>query len=247
MRDEFLSVAAHELKTPMTSLRLAIDVLGRSLSQDKTPDVQRLKSITDSIDRQTNRLSRLISQLLETVRLQEDRLELNRSHVDLVGLVDEMIQQSRHRPDAPAITVSMPETLDAFVDPLRFEQVLANLLDNAIKFSPDGGVIEVEMSEAVPGRVRLVVQDHGLGVPPDKRDQLFSRFYQAHGSDFRSGMGLGLYISRQIVEHHEGTIVALFPETGGTRMVIEMPIADDSGYADDTASATFGDPPTTVG
>ncbi|HZT97826.1 MAG TPA: ATP-binding protein [Chloroflexota bacterium] len=223
-RDEFLSVAAHELKTPMTSLRLGIDVLLSSLNRDQLPDVERMKTVTAAIDRQSHRLSRLISQLVETVRVQAGKMELRRTPTDVMEIVNDIVEQSRRSTDRHEIVVSGPPHLGGFLDGIRFEQVIANLLDNAIKFSPDGGRIDVEVAESEPGRLTLAVQDHGLGVPPENRNQLFTRFYQAHGDDYRSGMGLGLFISRQIVEQHEGTIVALFPEQGGTRFVIAMPI-----------------------
>ena len=90
------------------------------------------------------------------------------------------------------------------VDPLRFEQVISNLVNNAIKYSPDGGPIDVEVGPDGPGQVSLIVRDHGLGIPPDRREHLFDRFYQAHGEGYYGGLGLGLFISRQIVEHFGG-------------------------------------------
>ena len=99
------------------------------------------------------------------------------------------------------------------------EQVVTNLLDNAIKFSPSGGTIEVEVSAPTPDTVRLAVSDPGIGIPPDRRARIFQRFYQAHADDHRSGMGLGLYISRQIVELHGGHIAADFRQ--GRELEIE--------------------------
>jgi signal transduction histidine kinase len=111
------------------------------------------------------------------------------------------------------------------VDRLRIEQVLINLLDNAIKFSPDGGPIEIDLSSGDDGIMRLSVRDHGIGIPPEQRPRLFNRFYQAHAGDYRSGMGLGLYISRQIVELHGGSMDAEFPLDGGVRIVVSLPLA----------------------
>src|SRR5688572_26467500 len=102
-------------------------------------------------------------------------------------------------------------------------QVVSNLLDNAIKFSPGGGQIEVEISSSKRGPARFVVRDHGVGIPPDDRPHIFERFYQAQSGDLRAGLGLGLYVSRQIVERHGGRIEAEFPDDGGTRMVVSLP------------------------
>ena len=106
------------------------------------------------------------------------------------------------------------------------EQVVTNLIDNAIKYSPEGGQIEVSLVTPDDHTVRLSVRDHGVGVPPQHRAQIFDRFYQAHaGGPLTSmaGMGLGLYISRQIVEMHDGRIEAEFPDDGGTRFVVTLP------------------------
>lgn len=116
-----------------------------------------------------------------------------------------------------------PQQVPANVDAVRIEQVVGNLLDNAIKFSPDGGRIEVEVSTPRAETIRLAVRDHGIGIPPPRRHELFSRYYQAHAESHRSGLGLGLYISRCIVEHHGGRIGVEFPADVGSRFVIDLP------------------------
>jgi signal transduction histidine kinase len=116
------------------------------------------------------------------------------------------------------------------VDPLRIEQVVTNLLSNAIKYSPDGGAIDVSVS-CGSDSVRLVVRDHGIGIPPERRARLFDRFYQAHGEGHFGGLGLGLFISRQIVELHSGTLEADFPADGGTRFQVTLPRHDSHRLA----------------
>jgi signal transduction histidine kinase len=106
---------------------------------------------------------------------------------------------------------------------MRLEQVLTNLLDNAIKYSPEGTEVEVTLAPVESDMVELTVRDHGSGIPVENREQLFQRFYQAHANGHQGGMGLGLYISRQIVELHGGTIDAEFPTDGGTRFVVRLP------------------------
>jgi signal transduction histidine kinase len=119
--------------------------------------------------------------------------------------------------------VRVPERVEAVVDPLRVEQVLANLLGNALKFSPAGSPVEVELSADGDGVARLAVRDRGVGVPPERRDRLFEPFQQAHGEGYGGGMGLGLYVSRQIAELHGGAVRAEFPPDGGSRFVVELP------------------------
>lgn len=219
MRDEFLSVAAHELKTPMTSAKMAAQLLKRSLAGVELTDAQQ-RSI-ETVDRQITKLGRLVVQLLDTVRLQAGSLALQVEDVDIAALVREAVEEARALSARHEIAVDAPESLHADIDPLRVEQVVLNLLDNAVKFMPGGGRIDVTVRKSMT-TVVLSVRDRGLGVAPEHRTRLFDRFYQAHPD--RSGMGLGLYIARQIVERHGGTIYAESPPDGGTRFVISLPI-----------------------
>jgi signal transduction histidine kinase len=223
-RDEFLSVAAHELKTPMTSLRGFAQLLLEPLERGERPDAERLEHALRAIDRQTEKLAGLVSQLLDISRLDAGRLVLERQPTDVAAIVQSVAQTARARTRRHAIEVRGPERLGAEVDPLRLEQVLTNLVENAIRYSPAGGPIEVELG-AEELLLRVVVADHGLGVPVEHRDRIFDRFYQAHAAQHLGGMGLGLYISRQIVELHGGRIEAEFPPEGGTRVRLELPLA----------------------
>ncbi|HZU13096.1 MAG TPA: PAS domain-containing sensor histidine kinase [Chloroflexota bacterium] len=224
-RDEFISIAAHELKTPLTSLQIASQSLLRRLEKGTPPDERSLERSLRTVERQVGRLSRLVTQLLETVRVQAGRLEVHPTPTDLKELIDGVVEQMQLRAGAGEIIVDVPTPVTLSVDPLRFEQVLTNLLDNAVKFSPEAGRVEVTGEKTPDDTVRMTVRDHGIGVPPGHRAHLFERFYQAHGSDHRSGMGLGLYITRQIVEMHAGRIDVEFPEEGGTRFIVEIPAA----------------------
>lgn len=148
---------------------------------------------------------------------------LDRQPTDLALLVEQVVSGVRTRTHRHAITLDAPASLHVHVDPLRLEQVLTKLLDNAIKYSPEGGPIDVVLARRVQDAVELSVRDRGLGIPTEKRGQIFDRFYQAHRDDFRSGMGLGLYVSRQIIELHGGEIRAEFPPDGGARFVVRLP------------------------
>ena len=143
---------------------------------------------------------------------------------DISHLVQQMAQAAQSWTDQHELRVSAPASLPAVVDPLRFEQVVVNLLDNAVKYSPDGGAIDVNVEQPAPDTLVVMVRDYGLGIPPEKRAHIFERFYQAHLNAHKSGMGLGLYISRQIVELHGGTRRAEFPADGGTRLVVTLPV-----------------------
>jgi PAS domain S-box-containing protein len=229
IRDEFLSVAAHELKTPMTSLRGYAQLLGREFDRGDGVNPERARRAADTIQVQSDKLARLVAQLLDVSRLQSGKLAVERREADLAELLHEVVEPARGQLKHHSLIAELPGELWVSIDPLRIEQVVTNLIDNAIKYSPEGGEIEVRLtSEASTGLAEIVIRDHGVGVPPEHRDHIFDRFYQAHaGGPLTSmaGMGLGLYISRQIVELHEGSIVAEFPEDGGTRFVVRLPLA----------------------
>lgn len=225
IREEFLSVAAHELKTPITGMRGFAQLLTRQLSKSETLDPVRVNRALANINEQSEKLVRLVSQLLDISRIEAGRLALETKLTNLKILSEEVIAQAQTRlsSDKHKFVLHSPPSVDALVDPVRFEQVLVNLVDNAIKYSPAGGLIELEISQPEPGCVVLSVTDQGIGIPPENRDRIFERFYQAHERAYLSGMGLGLYITRQIVELHNGQIEAHFPEGGGTRFVIRLP------------------------
>src|SRR5207245_1761013 len=113
--------------------------------------------------------------------------------------------------------------IEAVLDADRVQQILACLLDNTVRYSPDGGAIEVSARATSSQFIQIVVRDHGIGVPPDRRASLFSRYAPGDPHDYRAGLGLGLYVCRRIAELHGGTVTADFPDDGGTRIVVALP------------------------
>ncbi len=222
-RDEFIAVAAHELKTPITSLRLAVQLLRRQAEGRTAPDNAKLRTSLLTIESQSQRLGRLVTELLETVRLRAGRMVLDTRQADVVDVVAKAVRDAQATTSRHKVVLAAPARLRARLDALRFLQVVNNLLDNAIKFSADGGRVDVELSSPKRGAVRLAVRDHGIGIAPEDRSHIFERFYQSRPSDQRAGLGLGLYVSREIVELHGGSIEAEFPEDGGTRIVVTLP------------------------
>jgi PAS domain S-box-containing protein len=224
-REDFLSVAAHELKTPVTSLRGFAQLTIRALDQDGELDRGRLRHALTVVNQQSDKLRRLVSQLLDVSRIQSGRLALELEDVDVKSLVAEIVMALQNQSPSHTLRVVGANLPPMRLDPLRVEQVVTNLLDNAIKYSPQGGMIDIELSTPDEGHVEIAVRDHGPGIPPDHREHIFERFYQAgEGHSSAAGMGLGLYISREIVELHGGSIRAEFPEDGGARFVIAFPV-----------------------
>jgi PAS domain S-box-containing protein len=217
-RDAFLSVAAHELKTPITTTRAAAQLLRRSFRLRSDLDPTQARSL-QMVEEQVEKLAQLVTRLLETVQIQGDRFAIFKERSDAAALVRSVLDGL----DAPVkrlVSLTAPESLIAQIDPLRFDQVLTNLLTNAIKFGPPGAPVAVTLEPEDSG-LRLIVSDHGPGVPIDRRHQLFERFFQANPD--RSGLGLGLFITKEIVDAHGGTIAAEFPAGGGSRFTVTLP------------------------
>lgn len=217
LRDGFISVAAHELKTPITSLRGFAELLLREVSSNGVPEPQRLERGLRRIDEQSRRLARLVEQLLDVGRIQSGKLGLEPAAVDVVALVREVAKGAGRE-----VVVHGPDALSATVDPLGLERVLTNLVDNAVKYVPAGSPIAVDIRGTGDG-IEIVVADAGPGIAPADRERIFEPFYRGDSDSGASGMGLGLYVSRQIVEQHGGTLSAVFPKAGGTRMVVALP------------------------
>lgn len=239
LRDEFLSVAAHELKTPVTSLQASAQLTLRRMDRQGSLDPSRVARAFQLIDQQSHKLSQLIGQLLDVSRLEAGKLALDRAPTDLVALIGGLVEAARARTDLHPFVVSGPSHLFANVDVLRIEQVVANLIDNAIKYSPNGGEIDVDLQSS-DERACIAVRDHGLGIPPERRNHIFDRFYQAHAEPSLGGLGLGLYISQQIVELHQGNLSVEFPPDGGTRFVVCVPRDLDEGEVSPDGVASSG-------
>jgi predicted ATPase/signal transduction histidine kinase len=220
-RDEFLSLASHELRTPVTSLKLAVQA---TKQKPVPPTPENLSRVFTLVDRQISALSRLIDQMLDVGQIKAGRLHLERSSVDLVAIVRDVV--SRLEADLQRAGCPLELRADASVvgrwDRGRIDQVVTNLLSNAIKFGA-GKPIDVAVLER-GAKARLSVTDRGIGVAPAFFSQLFQKFERAVSTHTYGGLGLGLFIVRTIVEAHGGTVWAESPgpEKGAT-FVVELP------------------------
>jgi signal transduction histidine kinase len=224
LRDEFLSVAAHELKTPLTGILGSTQLVLRTIATGRAISLDQIQRRVGVVEQQARRLARLVNQLLEVSQLEDGQLRLRREILDLVAIVEGVAETTRTHAPNHEIEVRATGSVRVAVDPLRLEQVIANLLDNAVKYSPDGGPVVVEVEALPSGAARIRVTDRGIGIPPEQRAHMFDRFYQAHVGVHLSGLGLGLYLSRQIVELHGGTLDVAFPDEGGTTFVVQLPL-----------------------
>jgi two-component system, OmpR family, phosphate regulon sensor histidine kinase PhoR len=203
LRDEFLSMAAHELKTPVTTLKTYVQTLRRFPDRSGADDAEVLKLL----DRQCNRLVRLVQELLELSRLQVRSFRLERRTFDLAGLADEVMGTLRRVVPDHNLVLEAQQGSFVHADPERIQQVLLNLLDNAAKFSRRGSDVVLRVRRN-GGKVVASVADTGIGIAAEKQRLLFQRFSQTHtGTQHaREGLGLGLYICREIVSRHDGRI-----------------------------------------
>jgi PAS domain S-box-containing protein len=237
-KDDFLSTAAHELKTPVTSVKGFAQMLARW-----TPEQRAAHEATAlaALARQCDRLTRLVDDLLAVSRLAVGRLELRRQAIDLVALTADALERMGGLAGDRRLSLAAPPALALEGDPDRIDQVLVNLLSNAIKFSPDGSPVEVTIGEEDGGAV-VRVRDRGVGIPADKQAHLFERFYRAHAGtpDDRGGMGIGLHFSREIVERHGGRIWFESREGDGSVFAFRLPLATVAA-SDADADATAAD------
>ncbi|WP_281316879.1 ATP-binding sensor histidine kinase [Polyangium sp. y55x31] len=233
VRDEFLTLASHELNTPVTSLRLTLQSMDRSIQSGRSGDTQVMSKLIERALRQGTRLGRLNKALVDVSQLHAGRLPLEREDTDLATLIrnalaqlEPELAQSRcpvHVHDAPSVV--------GHWDPDRIEQILTNLLSNAIKFGA-GKPIEICYGDE-GGITRLVVEDHGIGIEPARQERIFDRFERAVSENY-GGLGLGLYISRRIAEAHGGTLRVQSEPGVGSSFILELPCASHPASRRDT-------------
>jgi signal transduction histidine kinase len=220
VREEFMSIASHELKTPLTPLKLTLYSMERRLAQGLPVD---LSSVIKS-RRQVDRLAGLVNDLLDASRLELGRLSLQPAPLELGHLVAEVVDQFRLAFERP-FTLEVPrERLWVQGDRDRLEQVLVNLLENAHKYSPAGETISVEV-EARAGEACIHVKDRGIGIPALDQQRLFQRFYRAGNASHRhfGGLGLGLFISHSIARMHGGSLSLASAEGQGSTFTLGLP------------------------
>lgn len=223
-RDEFLLVAAHDLKTPLATLKIQIDGMQkmRDAGTLAPPIVEKGLKL---IERQVERLLHLVRDLLELARIQEGKLELDRSQCDLAEIVRDVTE--RYAPLLAQAHCSLDRALGpgatGFWDRDRIEQVVENLLSNAIKFGARDSIsVEVIASDSV---VSLTVSDHGIGIPLDQQKRIFERFNRGLSLPHHGGIGMGLFIVKEIVRAHGGTISVKSVPQQGASFNVQLPLA----------------------
>ena len=222
-RDDFLAIVAHDLRDLIGGVVISAQLLAKGVPQNPTGDA--LLAETRRIDRYAARMNRLIGDLVDVASIDAGKLAIAPAKRDLVVLIGEAVDSFRAAASAKGISLSSEmdaAPLPAAVDHQRILQVLANLVSNALKFTPRGGAIKLR-GEREAGGVRLSVRDTGSGIPDHALRQIFDRFAQVGGGSDHQGLGLGLYISRCIVEAHGGRIWAESMPGAGSTISFTLP------------------------
>lgn len=209
LKSQFLSLVSHELRTPVTSIKASAEVL-LSTAPPGVPETH--LRLLRNIDRSSDRLSALITDLLDLIRLEGGRLELHREHLDLRQVAEEAVSTVRPLADRRNQTIQVDvvgESCPVYGDRRRLEQIALNLLMNGVKFAPPGGTIWLEVGRAAPCQVRLTVRDEGPGIPAEEQRRVFEPFYRLDTEATRrtTGTGLGLPIASALAELHGGSLL----------------------------------------
>lgn len=225
-RDEFISIAAHELRTPVTALHVQIQVLQRFAHRGGSGVLPLLVPRLEALEGQVRRLGQVVEDLLDLSRVRLGRLELRREEVDLAELARAAVAPYQADPSlarGSTVAVRADGPVRARLDRMRIEQVLGNLLGNAVKFG-EGRPVEVSVADR-GDRVVVAVADHGGGVAREDRERIFGQFERAAPAQHFGGLGLGLYVAHQIVEAHGGTIGVDDTPGGGATFTVSLPCA----------------------
>lgn len=225
-RDEFLSIASHELRTPLTPLKLQIQTFISSVQKKTIQKMteEKLERMAENCDRAISRLSALVDNLLDVSRINSGRLTLNFEEVDLTEIAEDLMQ--RYSPEMERtetiVTLNYDRPVIGMFDKLRFEQVIQNLLMNALKYG-NRNPVYIEINEE-PGYAVLTVSDKGIGIKEIDKERIFKRFERVDSSVNVGGLGLGLYITKQIVDSHNGSIEVESSMGKGTTFRVKLPL-----------------------
>ncbi|WP_166333112.1 chemotaxis protein CheB [Sphingobacterium chungjuense] len=222
-KDEFMSIASHELKTPLTSLKGMLQIASRYITMEK-PKATIEEFVGRSL-KQTDKLTFLINDLLDVTKIHSGKLQLNYSEFNIAELLADLVSGLQAEDHSLHIAVHSPEGVVVKADQYRIEQVISNFLSNAIKYSPDSKDVTVHLKRQDEQTVYVSVKDNGIGIPKDKQSYVFDRFFRAEESNNYSGLGLGLFICRDIIERHGGTIGLQSEEGQGSTFWFTLPIA----------------------
>ncbi|HLZ57176.1 MAG TPA: ATP-binding protein [Ktedonosporobacter sp.] len=226
-KDRFLSIASHELKTPITTIRGQAQLVLRRLQKQEEPSAETayVRAAAAKINDQTTRLTSLIDELMDVSSIRAGKIELRKTTIDFRDICQDVVEDQRLL-TGRSIKLDMPqEPVKMRADADRLSQVLVNLISNAVKYSPEGSPVEVRLSQE-NGEARLQVRDHGKGIAKDQLERIFDTFYRTPEAEAsaKRGLGLGLAISKDIVERHNGRIWCESEKKQGSTFFVTLPL-----------------------
>ncbi len=232
VREEFLSIASHEFKTPITTIKGYTQLLAEHVLRPGA-DLDVIANFIAELEGQSDRLEMLVADFLDAARIRQGRLILRPEPVDLSALARRILTRFEHTLDRTAphrLVLEAPEPVQGIWDPDHLDQAVTNLVSNAVKYSPDGGTICLRVRRLQDSHVELSVSDQGLGIASEEQEDLFQPFTRTMMARRSvSGTGLGLYIAAQLIEQHGGTI-SLHSEPGiGSTFTIRLPLTPSAG------------------
>ncbi|GGH01298.1 hypothetical protein GCM10007415_41720 [Parapedobacter pyrenivorans] len=227
-KDEFMSIASHELKTPITSLKGSLQIVSQLMPRDDGS--KKILTFIDRANKQTDKLIALVEELLDVTRIQAGKMLLNYAAFNLHEMLQESVNEAQLQSSTHQINFNCNREIPAYGDRSRLEQVIHNFLSNAIKYSPGANVVNVTCA-LTDREVTVLVQDFGIGIAEDKKKLLFSRFYRVHdASSYFTGLGLGLYISAEIIRRHGGEVGVESREGEGSTFWFSLPVDDGTKH-----------------
>ncbi|WP_426667496.1 sensor histidine kinase [Mucilaginibacter sp. McL0603] len=205
-KDEFMSIASHELKTPITSLKASLQLVEKIV--DKDVALQPVAPFVEKAVKQVNKLTDIVNELMDVTRIQAGRLGLSKTDFNLMDMIEECQEQCIAVNNKHTVHINGDPNLVIHADRIRLEQVVSNLLTNAFKYSSENGSIFIKF-EKNNNKIKVAVTDNGIGIPENNLSNIFDRFYRVENTSKNfSGIGLGLYISSEIIKRHHGQIGA---------------------------------------
>ncbi|PKL98940.1 MAG: hybrid sensor histidine kinase/response regulator [Gammaproteobacteria bacterium HGW-Gammaproteobacteria-9] len=228
MRDDFMSIVSHELKTPLNTLILEVQLRKLQLGRNNLAafSEERLRNMVDKDERQVQSLIRLIDDMLDVSRIRTGKLSIRPSRTDLAELVGNVVESFAAQMEACGceLRLERAESIIGVWDAFRIEQVLANLLTNAMRYGA-GKPVQVSVTSCAEGAC-IEVRDHGIGISPQSLERIFCQFERAEGSEGSAGLGLGLFIADQIVRAHNGRIQVQSVEGQGSQFRVLLPLGE---------------------
>jgi signal transduction histidine kinase len=224
MRDDFMSLVAHELRTPLSALSIDVQVRQKHLEKGNTSmfGPEQLSGMFAKYRRQSQSMTRLIEDMLDVSRIRNGKLSIRPATTDLSRLLDRLVGDFPRQDSDSTITLRVEPGVTGFWDEFRIEQVVINLLSNALRYG-SGKPVEVGL-QATPETARISVRDWGIGIAPCAQQRIFEPFVREANRAAHTGLGLGLYITKQLVEAHEGTITVESREGEGSVFTVVLPL-----------------------